>query len=144
MNRGLLGFPRGVGRWLRFTPTIIQTGEVTKTVVYARFARYGRIVVAQCIMNATGAGSGGAAPTISLPVPPDPTARGSLMPLGTFFWRDASASASFSGIALNATGSTVQGLFPGATNYMGAASPAADIASGDTLGYSVTYEAATD
>jgi hypothetical protein len=76
-----------LGVWTSYTPTITQASGISKTVTYSRYIKLGRLVIFECYLAITGAGSTVTPVTISLPV----TAAVSGIPVGTFYWYDASA-----------------------------------------------------
>lgn len=131
-----------LGAWTTVTPTITQSGAVTKTTTYARWIRLaGRTIVFQWSLLCTGSGSAANIVTISLPVAGVTTA----LPIGNFYLNDASAGAAgnFLAPAVMVTTSTVGGLLSGNANYFGATGFTAALASGDFIGGAVVYEAAS-
>ena len=56
------------GVWTDYTPTLVQSSAVTKTVVLARYFQFQKMVVATVVLNATGSGTASNAVTIGLPV----------------------------------------------------------------------------
>jgi hypothetical protein len=54
--------------WETWTPTLTQTATVTKTTNYAKYMRIQKLVIAQCYMTVTGAGTGGTNVVVGLPI----------------------------------------------------------------------------
>jgi hypothetical protein len=54
--------------WASWTPTLTQSGNVTKTVTLAKYFQIGKIVVAVYVLTVTGTGTGNNVVTVSLPV----------------------------------------------------------------------------
>jgi hypothetical protein len=143
LRDALLGaFPLGPpdAGWTSYTPTLVQTGAVTKTVTYAKYIKIGRLVVATVHLTVTGTGTATSRVDVGLPVAAPATV--STMPAGTFFLRDASASTSYHGVALFASTTTVLGIASGQLNYFGFAAFTAALAVGDEIGLTLAYEAA--
>lgn len=135
-------FSVGVDAWTSYTPTLVQSGAVTKTVTYAKYMKVGRLVVVQASLTCTGAGTGGAVVTIGLPVT---AAQAGNMACGTGELFDASSSLLYKATAILATTSTIQLRATNTTvaNVLGVDAFTAALASSDVITYSVTYESAT-
>lgn len=56
-----------LGQWTTHTPTITQSGTVTKTTTYSRSVKIGRLVIWSFLLAVTGSGTGGNDVTLSLP-----------------------------------------------------------------------------
>lgn len=146
LRDALLGaFPLGPPdvAWTAYTPTLTQTGAVTKTVTYARYQRVGRLIVAQFALSCTGAGTGGIAVIMGLPV-----AAAAVIPAGQTIGAgkigDASTGLAYRGLAELLTATTF-GFIPTSgtnNNYLGTVEFTAALASGDGISATVTYEAA--
>lgn len=126
--------------WSTYTPTLTQSGTVTKTVTYAAYCQIGKQVTCTVRLDATGAGTGSNLITVSLPVTAAYAA--SILPAGIFYFYDSSATTYYVGMAGLASTTTVAGQRDGVAGRMGGTSPTAAIASGDQIGFSITYEAA--
>lgn len=128
--------------WTSFTPSLTQSGAVTKTVTYAKYIQFGKTVHAQVYLSVTGSGTGANPVVVGLPVT---AAHGSVVrAYGSGIIFDSSATSYYAGIPVPLSTSTVA-LIPanGAIgNYLGSADFTAALASGDQVSYSVTYEAA--
>lgn len=127
-------------QWISFTPTLTQTGTVTNTITYARYQKLGRVITANCQLAVTGSGSGGVKVQITLPVSP---AFSTNQIVGSFWLVDQSAATNYSGIALSESGGPVIGIPNSVAAGLGQASFTAALASGDTVGYAITYESLT-
>jgi hypothetical protein len=139
----LATFPLGPpdAAWTSYTPTLTQSGAVTKTVTYAKYTKIGRLVICNVQLVCTGAGTGAAVVAVGLP-PYVPVQTG-LMPIGTFTIRDISAAASYVAYAAPVTTTTVQGMPSVSTNYLGAQIFTAALASPDEIGLALAYESTT-
>lgn len=126
-----------------YTPTLTQSGAVTKTVTYASYIRIGRMIIGNIRLDVTGSGSAANAITISTPV----TASSSTVVVGSGYFFDASVGA-YSGSCALLTTSTfgIYATVTGGLNPLGAtgAASAVALASGDILNISFSYEAAAD
>lgn len=141
-NGGWVRFGAG-GGWTTYTPTLTQSGAVTKTVTYAKYEKVGRMVTVNVRLDVTGAGSANNAVTVSLPF----TAATSAIDIGVGRIVDASAAQGFTGTAYLASTSTVYlndttQAAAVALGQTGAAFSAA-LASGDSITCSFTYESTT-
>lgn len=58
---------RAIAEWTSYTPTITQSGTVTKTTTYAKYRSYGGTTDVIVFLTCTGAGTGNNAITVSLP-----------------------------------------------------------------------------
>lgn len=140
------------GAWTAWSPTLTQSGAVTKTIV-GSYMRVGRMITANCTLTATGAGTASNQITVSLPV----TASTSNSIVGTGYIIDASLNAGSGGmykcIAVLSS-STAVGMYDNAVGVAtasatgrlgdGANTMTAALASGDTVAFSITYEASAD
>lgn len=134
--------PNGPGAWTAYTPTLTQSGAVTKTVTYARYMRLGRLIVVQGLLAVTGSGSASNAVVVGLPVA---AAQAGNMNCGTGFIFDTSAVAGYAGHAILTSTTSIQ-FRPStvtATGVLGATTFTDALASGDTIDFSVSYEAAS-
>jgi hypothetical protein len=127
--------------WTGYTPTLTQSGTVTKTVTYAKYTQNGKTVTVTMAMSVTGAGSAGSSILIGLPV--TAAAATGNHGIGTAAVVDNSTSTRYTGIAqINST--TTFGIAPdsasGAPNFLGA-NPSFALASPDSIVAFLTYEA---
>ena len=123
--------------WTSYTPTLTQSGAVTKTVTYAKYVQIGNFVWVQVFLTATGAGTAANAITVTLPV----AAIAHQGVSGAAFVLDANVN-SYVGTARGLTTTTVaffQGL--GGGTAIGQ-SPNFALANTDIVQFSVFYEAA--
>lgn len=58
----------GVDGWTSWTPTLVQSGAVTKTVRYAKYTRVGRLVIASWDLGVTGPGTAANVIYVGVPV----------------------------------------------------------------------------
>lgn len=54
--------------WESYTPTVTQSGNVTVTVTYSKYARIQKIVFGSVYLTVTGTGTANNAVTVSLPI----------------------------------------------------------------------------
>lgn len=130
-----------LGAWTDYTPTLTQSGAVTKTVTSARWVRAGRRVSFQVVLTATGSGTANNVVLVGLPV----AAVATLLPMGSGMIFDTSASTFYSGLLLGgASASVAQIVANGNVIGLGGTSAvfAAALASGDIIYAAGTYEAA--
>jgi hypothetical protein len=130
------------GAWSTWSPTLTQSGSVTRTVTHAVYGRWGRMIVGIFRLSVTGTGTGSNVVTVSLPV----TAARADMVVGTGFVFDASASAQHQGSCFLPTTTTLDLRSYGTTaaeNRLGVATFTAALASSDILGGMFVYEAAS-
>lgn len=126
------------GAWTTYTPTLTQSGSVTKTVTYAAYSRVGRTITFAVDLAATGTGTGANAVTVSLPVT---AASSGAVPCGSGWIYDASVTTNYKGIAYLVTTTTV--ALVGNGGNLGASEFTAALASGDAVRISGSYEAAS-
>lgn len=130
------------GAWTTWTPTLTQSGAVTKTVDRAVYARWGRLIIFQAYMTVTGSGTSSNSITVSLPVA---AASGLDVPIGSGFLFDASAP-NFYGFATRIVTTTMvdlQGDGIGTNLALGSATFTGALAVGDVVSLSGIYEAAS-
>lgn len=133
-------FGSKAGQWTGYTPTLTQSTTVTKTVTYARYVKYGRLVVVQVSLACTGSGTSSNAVLVGLPA----TAATSNIIVGTFYLVDATGPTVYIGAAALASTGTVAGVANGTNgNALGVAGFTAALASGDAVFMSIAYEAAS-
>lgn len=127
------------------TPTLTQSGAVSKTVTYARHVQIGKLVIFQFYLDVTGAGSANNAITVALPVA---AAVSTAMIVGTGSVFDASAGVIYGSRCRLSGASAVSfssdsGTATSAVSVGATSSPmTAALASGDVVFGSVMYEAA--
>lgn len=84
------GSSSAAGTWTDFTPALTQgSTAVTRTIVRARYARVGNLVVCEGQITATSAGTFGLPVYLTLPVAPSPGYSGHDMVLGTFLVKES-------------------------------------------------------
>lgn len=134
------------GAWNTWTPVVTQSATPTMTVGQASYHRCGRKITATGTLNITGAGTANNPIIITLPV----TARGSTADtiIGSVFIFDASGSTVWPAMAVLNSATTFKmfpmnisvnaGVYTGQTTAGGFTT----LASGDTIDFSIVYEAA--
>lgn len=132
-----------LGVWTSWTPSVVQSSSVSKTVAYGRYLKLGRLVICQTILAITGSGSSATAITVSVPVT---AANGGNLPCGSGFFYEATGNVSYPLTVLLKTTGTF-GFYTTASSIAqlgetGSASNVA-LASGDSINLFATYEAAS-
>lgn len=128
-----------VSTWTNFTPILTAGVTITKTVNYARYIQYGKLIIANVLLTITGVGTANATVNVGLPI--SINAGLNLVPIGMFWYQD-SGTAIYNGAAIAQSNSTVVGQAYGTVNAIGSSMPQFTTANGDIIGYSVMYEAA--
>ena len=132
------------GAWLDWTPTVTQSASVSVTVARAKYMRLGRLIIGDCQLTVTGAGTGGNAVRVSMPVT---WAHGNTrIPLGAGIINDDSANFFYDGklVALSTTAFAFALTGAAEDTYLGSTTFTAALAASDVIGLSFTYEAASD
>ena len=138
----------GAGTWTDYTPSWTQSATITKTVNWARYSQFNKIVMGSIKMTATSAGTANNAVLVGLPV----TASSNNLIIGSALVMDESTSTDlwypyFALYQSSSTMSFVWNYYSGvasADRYgqsSGSSFPAA-IASGDIIYIQFAYEAA--
>jgi hypothetical protein len=133
----------GLGAWTSYTPTVTQSGAVTKTVTVGSYIKIGRLVIFSLDLAITGTGTASNNVIVSLPV----TAAAANQIVGSGIIFDSSASTVYAGVAhLNSTSSF--GLWSASTDgspsqFLGLRVFTAALASGDAIRVSGMYQSAT-
>lgn len=133
-------FPLGVDAWSTYTPTLVQSGAVTKTATYAKYQRVGRLITVQIKLDVTGPGTAANTVTVGLPVA---AVIGANACIGSGFIYDASANLFYGGIARK-DGADTFSFVPTSTDsatQLGVSVFTAALAASDIVGATVTYEA---
>lgn len=129
------------GAWTTWTPTLTQSGAVTKTVTRASYARIGRTIIGNLLLSCTGAGTAANPILVGFPV----AAVGSNnVPVGSGAVYDSSVLTMYPGVAVF-NSSTTMGIFGRTTAgaLLGQGDMTAALASGDQVFISFMYEAVT-
>ena len=129
-----------LGAWDTYTPTLTQSGAVTKTVTRAAYTQIGKTVICNVLLIVTGTGSAGSQITVSLPVTAS-TSNQDLI-VGTAEMWDNSAQV-YTGLARLVSTTTVNFVRTdqAPTGNFGQ-DPNMALASPDYLSFMITYEAA--
>lgn len=133
------------GAWTSWTPVAAQGSAVGLTVGYSKYVQIGKYVTWAARVESTGAGSSGSPITLTTPASLGYSGS-SFFSIGSGFFLQAGAGTNdFGVIVVAVTGDPTKVQFRrtdgSATGVIGA-DPAFAIASGDILGFTVTYEAA--
>ena len=141
---GVTRIPSGnFGAWTAWTPQASQNGNKTSTNNGSRYVQIGKLVTVYCRVTITAAGTAGHAIGVDLPVT-NYTATGDIA-CGSFMYYRA-AGGRYQGAAIfnsayGTAGSRVLFHQDALTSVLGVDTSFAT-ANGDTLGFTVTYEAA--
>jgi hypothetical protein len=133
------------GAWTNYTPTLLQPGAITKTVNYARYARFGRTIIGGFYLSVTGTGTAANVVNVALPV----TAVGTndLTFVGSGKIYDASSGFEYvSFCVLNSTTALkyqIANTAGAIQQFLGATGFTAALASGDVVVAQFQYEAAS-
>lgn len=128
--------------WTSYTPTLTQSGAVTKTATYAKYIQTGKTVRGNAYLTVTGSGTGSNAVKVGLPVAAATTAASII---GTGYILDSSANLLYTAVVTVASSTEVQLLAAvngAAVQVLGASSFTAALASGDLVQVVFSYEAA--
>jgi len=126
--------------WESYTPTLTQSGAVTKTVTYAKYTQINKLVIVQCALSVTGAGTAGQAVKVGLPM--NASTSGTLR-LGSGNIYDASTGTQYGGIwALALANNSVWMIGDWSGGSVWGGSPNIALANGDNVELSIMYEAA--
>jgi hypothetical protein len=132
--------------WTSYTPTLTQSGTVTKTVTRAKYNQIGKQVTVSVRLDVTGSGTSNNAVTVTLPVTATASAGAGLVPAGAAILWDNSAGAIYRQVAYLVSTTTINFLDASSTStsqsgITGAAFALA-LANLDVVAFEVTYEAA--
>jgi hypothetical protein len=119
-----------------WSPTVSQSGTVSRTLGYGRYWRSGKRVWAECLLTMTGSGGAATTITISLPVTAAVTGSG-LIVCGSGYFFDASGGSFAVIIPLLNTTTTVVFRRDGDT-----AAVTTQLATSDVISLALFYEAA--
>ncbi len=130
-----------IAEWTTFTPTITQSGAVTKTVTYCKYKTFGGTVKVVGFLTITGSGTIANAITVTTPVT---LATSTELTIGVGRIVDASGPASYPVLVnVNTTGTIkfVQSDIATPAGYVGAV-PSFGLAVGDTIAFEYEVEQA--
>jgi hypothetical protein len=120
--------------WVDFTPTLTQGGNVTKTVVQARYCQIQKTVIGQLVMNVTGAGTGATAVAIGLPI----AARATNAIVSYGYLYDANTNTIYNVTGFTASTTTMQFFYQTGNTF--GVSPNVALANTDQLAIQFSYE----
>jgi hypothetical protein len=126
------------GSWTSYTPTLTQSGTVTKTVTYAKYLACGKLILGNVRLAATGAGTTNNPVLVGLPVASQTTTS---LCVGSGDLVDSSAGLHYVGAAVLASTTTIGLVADGLATWVGNA-PNFALASGDEIRIWFHYEAA--
>lgn len=130
------------GAWTAYTPTLTQSGAVTKTVDRAKWVQIGKTVHVHVFLTVTGTGTANSTVTVSLPV--NLLLAGITVGAGRLY--DDSAGAVYRGVVVGdgTTAIRIEGGNTTAGGGLGASGHpfAAALAVNDVVDFSATYEVA--
>jgi hypothetical protein len=126
------------GAWVSYTPTLTQSGAVTKTVTYAKFTQINKLCICNVRLEVTGAGTANNAITITLPLTCSSSAN---VRIGTALFYDGSTTISYNG-AVQLLSTTTAAILPDVTNNFAGITPNVALASGDNISFCLSYEVA--
>lgn len=127
-----------LGAWPTWTPTLYNnTTAVAKTVIYARYVKFGRTCIASCKLNPSATGVAG---DIRITLPLTAVASPNSEYCGTMHFYDASAAIAYFGGAFIISNDRVMMIRDSASGN-GAVSTA--VANGDNVWMNVMYETAS-
>lgn len=135
-------FATDTGAWTTYTPTLTQSGAVTKTVTEASYMKIGRLVIASGYLTCTGAGSANNAVLVGVPV----TAASGSAVIGSGWVYDASSSAWYAGPATLQSTSVFGFALSGNTALVAGATGSgftAALANTDQVRYAIMYQSAS-
>lgn len=133
-------FPLGVDAWTDYTPTLVQTGAVTKTVTFCKYQRIGRTIFVRMRLNVTGAGTAPAPVQIGFPV----TAAAAVsVPCGHGMVFDASATTRYAGTFEQASTTAAELTTDATGGSTWGTTPNIALASGDVITAQFCFEAAS-
>lgn len=127
--------------WSSYTPTLTQSGAVTKTVTRAKYVQLGKMVTVSLDLTVTGTGTASNAVIVGLPVT---AASASDNQIGSGIVFDASAGLLYQGAVVLASTTTIAMYGPATSpvGYLGTQQFTAALASGDRITGTIIYEAA--
>jgi len=130
------------GAWTAWTPVVDQgaSTNITKTINYSNYARYGRLIIWNFRVTMGAAGTANAGVTLTVPVT---AATGALMGGGNGALFDTSENDLYSGSWISAGTTTVSLVGDWAENLTWGQAPNLALATGDVLSGSIMYEAAS-
>lgn len=156
-NRGLLYWKNGcwtqldefgnergfcVGDWQSWTPTVQQSGSVAVTVAYAKYTTVNDLVILNANLAITGTGTAGNAIVISgIPAAVQIETAGLDFAIGSVIVLDTSVPVRYEGSVTPFGASDLRFRSNGNAGLIGA-QPSFGLASGDTIGFTVSYKRA--
>ena len=131
-----------IGTWQSYTPTLVQSAAVAKTVNHARFVRVGQLIVAQIDLAVTASGTTNNEVLVGLPVN-IATDGAANRHLGAMLIYDASTTTRYQGAAEARSTSAVGLSISQASAGVWGTAPNLALASGDIIRLMLSYMAPT-
>lgn len=128
------------GVWTDYTPTLVQSSAVAKTVVLARYFQFQKMVIATVVLNITGSGVSANAVNIGLPV----AARVNVNQIvgSGYIYDNGGANPQFTYNCSAYLSSTTSFLSLYQAGSPWGSNPSIALANGDQVAFVLTYEAA--
>ena len=123
--------------WTSYTPTITQGATLSKTVNYAKYKQFGKILYVNIALTITSTGTAGNRIRVSLPLP---IIDSNVTVLGSGYYFDA-GTAHYSGTAIIYDVNTVELYTHASANAFGA-SPGVTAVNNDVIAFNLVYEVA--
>lgn len=132
---------QNTGAWTDFTPGVTQSSALTVSVVFARYAIFGKTAIVQMQISISSAGSAGSAVVVTgIPAAIQPKQTGTEVVCGSAVYLDSGTSY-YNGHAIAASSTTMKLLVGERADYLGS-SPNIAAASGDKVMVVAVYEIA--
>lgn len=126
--------------WTSYTPTLVQSGSVTKNISYAAWAKLGPTIIGNVQLNVTGTGTAANNVVVGLPTA---AATSAARQIGSGYIYDTSAALVYGGFLVITTTTTAI-LYRDGSNQigLGQAGFGAALAVNDVVTYTFMYESA--
>lgn len=123
--------------WESYTPSLTQSGNVTKTVTYAKYTQINKLCICNVRLDVTGTGTAGSNLVVGLPLT---ASVGAGLRIGSGVIYDASAAVAYAAIMNTVSSTTISfvGDWSGANSW--GSSPNIAIANTDQVSFSIMYE----
>jgi hypothetical protein len=125
----------GNAAWTAYTPTLIQSGAITKTVNSARYTTIGKLCIAEVTMTTTANGTSGNPILAGMPLTSAALAANQV--LGSFYYWDNTASVFVGGDARFSTTTTIDFTYNNVVQPLGNLFQSR---TGSQLSFQVAYE----
>ena len=122
--------------WVDYTPTLTQSGAVTKTITTARYCQIQKTIIVNLNLAVTGSGGGASAVAIGLPF----ASNNANAVIGSGFFYDSSTNTIYNVSAAADAGATFSTFYQTGSNW--GVSPAITLANADQIRFCLSYEVA--